>query len=169
MNETTEGEPTARRRRRAVWGWPIAGLAAGALLACAVIGTRMEVAQALDASPPAPYPTTKVFRGNQTAIGQTIAYPAGTPMVEAIVITVPPGVEYGWHTHGAPLFGYILEGELTVDYGSKGVRVFRAGEAMLEAVDWPHRPSNRGAVVTRVLAVNIGAEGGPLAVPAGGP
>ena len=69
-------------------------------------------------------------------------------MVNAIILTVPSGAEYDWHTHEAPVFGYILEGELTIDYGSKGVRVYRQGEAVLEAVDWPHRPSNRGTVVT---------------------
>jgi quercetin dioxygenase-like cupin family protein len=90
-------------------------------------------------------------------------------MVNSIILTVPPGAQYDWHTHKAPVFGYILEGELTIDYGSKGIRVYRAGDAVLEAVDWPHRPSNRGTVVTRVLAVNIGAEGIAFGDPADGP
>jgi quercetin dioxygenase-like cupin family protein len=123
------------------------------------------MAQALEA----PSPSLSIFSGNKTIIGQTIAYPGGTPMVNAIILTVPPGAQYDWHTHQAPVFGYILEGELTIDYGSKGVRVYKAGESVLEAVDWPHRPSNRGAVVTRVLAINIGAEGVAFGDPAAGP
>ena len=117
----------------------------------------------------APYPSSEVLLGNQTVIGQTIAYPSGTPMLNAIIVPLAPGGQSAWHTHQAPVFGFVLEGELTVDYGSKGVRVFRAGEALLEAIDWPHQASNRGTVSTRVLAVNMGTEGGAFAAPAAGP
>ncbi len=117
----------------------------------------------------APYPSSEVFLGNQTVIGQTIAYPVGTPMVNAVIVPLAPGGRSAWHIHRTPLFGFILEGELTVDYGSKGTRVYRQGEAVLEAIDWPHQASNRGSVLTRVLAVNIGVEGGAFAAPAAGP
>jgi len=40
-----------------------------------------------------------------------------------VEITLLPGQQTGWHTHPVPLFGYILEGELTVDYGTKGQRM----------------------------------------------
>src|SRR5690349_15800125 len=62
---------------------------------------------------------------SQTVAGERIAYPAGAPAkVTAAVITLPPGASTGWHTHGVPLFGYILDGELTVDYGVQGTRVY---------------------------------------------
>jgi quercetin dioxygenase-like cupin family protein len=90
-------------------------------------------------------------------------------MVNAIVVPLAPGGQSAWHIHQTPVFGFILEGELTIDYGSTGTRIYRAGEAMLEVIDWPHQASNRGTVLTRVPAVNIGVEGGAFAGPAAGP
>ena len=57
-------------------------------------------------------------------LDQPIAYPSGTPNITAAIVTIPPGGETGWHTHAVPLFAYILDGALTVDYGSKGTKVF---------------------------------------------
>ncbi len=63
------------------------------------------------------------------------------------------------HRHPAPLVAYILEGELTVDYGDRGRKVFRQGEAMVEAMEVPHRGMNLGTGPVRILAMYIGAEG----------
>ncbi len=62
----------------------------------------------------------------------------------------------------------ILEGELTVDYGDKGVHVYRAGDALLEAIAVAHDGRNTGTVPMRILAVFMGAEGLPTSVPAPG-
>jgi quercetin dioxygenase-like cupin family protein len=162
-------ETTAPPWRRAPVRSNFASFAGGFLLALvlAVAWTGLKPLSLKADS--APYPTSEVFLGNQTIIGQTIAYPAGVPMVHAVIVPLAPGGQSAWHVHQTPLFGFILEGELTVDYGSKGTRVYRAGEAVLEAIDWPHQASNRGSVQTRVLAVNIGIEGGAFAGPATGP
>jgi len=100
-----------------------------------------------------------LFSGSMTAIGQPLAYPAGEAVVTSQLVTLPPGTATGWHLHAVPLYGYILEGELIVDYGEKGTHVYRAGDSLLEAVDWPHNGHNRGSVPVRILAVYIGAEG----------
>ncbi len=70
-----------------------------------------------------------------------------------------PGEETGWHEHGVPMFGYILEGELTVDYGAEGTRVYRKGDAVIEAIDTAHNGRNTGSGVARILAVFMGADG----------
>jgi quercetin dioxygenase-like cupin family protein len=106
---------------------------------------------------------TPIFSGNTTVIDQTIAYPTGTPNVTAAIVTVPPGGETGWHLHEVPLFAYILEGEITLDYGTKGVKVVTAGNGMLEAVDWAHNGMNKSDKPLRILAVYMGAEGVPNA------
>ena len=162
-------DATMRQRRPSGRGWHFASFAAGFLLALALAAAWMGVGPAPLKADIAPYKSSDIFLGNQTIIGQTIAYPSGTPMVNAIIVPLAPGEKSAWHIHATPLFGFILEGELTVDYGSKGTHVYRAGEAVLEAIDWPHQASNRGTVLTRVLAVNIGTEGGPFAAPAAGP
>jgi len=35
---------------------------------------------------------------------------------------LPPGGRTVLHKHGVPLFAYVLEGEITVDYGDRGKR-----------------------------------------------
>ena len=56
----------------------------------------------------------------------------------------PPGKETGWHTHAVPLFAYVLKGEFSVDYGAKGVKVYKPGDSLLEAMNWPHNGTNKG-------------------------
>ena len=95
-----------------------------------------------------------------TIIGQPLAYSTETPAeISASIVTIPPGVAGGWHIHPAPFFGYMLEGELTVDYGSEGIRVYRQGDSLMEAIDWPHQGTNTGDGPARVLVVFMGAEG----------
>src|SRR4051812_30426718 len=62
----------------------------------------------------------------QTVLGQPVVYPTeGPAKVAAAVISMQPGEETGWHQHDVPMFGYVLEGEVTVDYGARGTRVYR--------------------------------------------
>jgi quercetin dioxygenase-like cupin family protein len=113
---------------------------------------------------------TQLLASGETVVGEAIAYPTGSPAkVTAAVLTLAPGASTGWHTHGIPTFGYILEGELTVDYGAKGVRVYRAGDALLEAIHIAHDGRNTGAGPMRILAVFMGADGLPTSAPAPGP
>lgn len=98
----------------------------------------------------------------QTVLGQPIAYPTQAPAhVAATVITMLPGEATGWHQHNVPMFGYILEGEITVDYGDKGTHVYRQGEALMEAIDAAHNGRNTGSGPARILAVFMGADGVP--------
>lgn len=101
---------------------------------------------------------TPILSGNQTVLDQTFTYPDGTAKVTAAIVTIPPGGQTGWHVHVVPLFAYILEGELTVDYGSKGTKVYTVGGGILEAMNWPHNGTNTGDVPMRLLAVYMGAE-----------
>jgi len=68
-----------------------------------------------------------------------------------------------------PLFAYILEGELTVDYGGKGERTYRAGDGFMEAMDERHDGRNSGQGSVKILAVVIGEQGVQGSVPASPP
>jgi len=135
---------------RARWGlWiPASMLAAVALfLAAAEHGAARDSVKGL-------------LSTGETTIGQPIAYPVKSPAkITSVVVTMLPGETTGWHAHDVPMFGYILEGEVTVDYGSKGTRVYRQGDAVMEATNWPHDGRNSGAIPARILAVFMGAEG----------
>jgi quercetin dioxygenase-like cupin family protein len=112
---------------------------------------------------------TPLLETGKTTIGQDIAYPTATPKVTGAIVVIGPGKETGWHTHAVPLFVYILQGQVSVDYGSKGVKVYKAGDSFLEAMNWPHNATNKTDKPVNILAVYIGAEGVVTAAPAAGP
>jgi quercetin dioxygenase-like cupin family protein len=139
--------------RRFVWPLGTALMGAALLVAVSERGARARDSVA------------SLLSTSQTIISQPIAYPTRTPAkVVSAIVTMLPGEETGWHQHDVPMFGYILEGEVTVDYGAKGTRVYRQGEAVMEAIDWPHNGRNTGNVPARILAVFMGAEGVPNTV-----
>jgi quercetin dioxygenase-like cupin family protein len=105
-----------------------------------------------------------------TVAGEPIRYPSDGPaLITAVEITFEPGQQTGWHTHPVPLFGYMLEGELTVDYGEKGQRVYRKGDALVEAMGTAHNGRNMTRSAAKILAVFIGREGLQGSVPASPP
>lgn len=127
-------------------------IAAGVLLSTAEHGVAREQVSAL-------------LSTGQTVLGQPLTYPTQAPAkVTSTIVTMQPGEETGWHQHDVPMFGYILEGEVTVDYGAKGSRVYKAGDALIEAIDWEHNGRNSGTGPARILAVFMGAEGVPNTV-----
>jgi quercetin dioxygenase-like cupin family protein len=123
------------------------------------------LARTATAIPPGPTVET-LFDTSETVLGQELAYPEGRARITAAVVTVPPGAVLAPHLHPVPLFGYVLQGELVVDYGSEGERVYQAGDALVEAIDWPHQGRNGGRGIVKILVVYAGAEGVPNSEPA---
>ena len=100
---------------------------------------------------------TPLLQSGTDVLGDPLVYPQGTPNVTAAIVTIPPGGTTGQHGHEVPLFAYILEGELTVDYGDKGTKTYRAGDSVLEAQNYPHTGTNTGTVPMKLLAVYFGS------------
>lgn len=110
----------------------------------------------------AAYPTQELLTTGATVVGEPIRYPtAGPAHITASIVTIAPGAPTAFHRHPVPMVAYMLQGELTVDYGDHGKRVYRAGDALVEAMDVRHRGMNLGTENVRLLAVYIGAEGTP--------
>lgn len=115
---------------------------------------------------PAEHVTTLLTTG-KTLLGQPLCYPADAPpKVTADIITIDAGAETGWHQHGVPLLAYMLEGELTVDYGPQGTHVYRKGDVIVEAIGVAHNGHNAGPGMVRMFAVFLGVEGKPDTVEA---
>lgn len=154
--ERMSGRPAASRP-----GWKpgfLAGAMTGAVMAAAA--ASLSSTDAADARQPARASVDTLLTTSKTVAGEAITYPVNAPAkITAAIITLPSGASTGWHTHGVPLFGYILEGELTVDYGVQGVRTYRAGDGFMEAEEAPHDGRNAGTGDARILAVYMGAEG----------
>ena len=108
---------------------------------------------------PQGYPAVPLLSTGTTILGETIRYPAGDAHVTAAIVTLGAGERTILHKHEVPLFAYILEGELTVDYGSYGTRIYRAGDSLIEAMGVAHFGHNTGAVPMRLLGVYMGATG----------
>jgi quercetin dioxygenase-like cupin family protein len=144
--------------------------------ACVALSLLSSSAAARDARPAAPpaaggseargYPALPLLSTTVTVVGETIRYPAtGPAQVTAAIVTLAPGARTVVHKHGVPMFAYILEGEITVDYGEKGKRTYRAGEALMEAMDVAHFGENTGAQLMRLIAVYMGAKGANDVIP----
>ncbi|WP_103224363.1 cupin domain-containing protein [Roseibium marinum] len=102
----------------------------------------------------------EVYSGDETIAGETVAFPKDNPSVKALVVTMEPGEVTEWHQHHAPLFAYILEGEITVTYEEIGKKVYREGDGLLEAMDVTHRGENTGDGPARILTVFLLGDGG---------
>jgi quercetin dioxygenase-like cupin family protein len=110
-------------------------------------------------------PSARLLSTGTTILGETLHYPTNGPAhVTAAIVTLAPGAKTILHKHGVPLFAYILEGELTVDYGDRGKRTYRQGDALMEAMDVAHFGADAGPAPVRILTVYIGAEGAPADV-----
>ena len=95
-----------------------------------------------------------------TNLGQPIEYPAQIPaQITAMIVTLAPGEETGQHRHPVPLYGQVLSGQVTIDYGEHGSKTYQAGEAFMEAVGTWHNGRNSGGEPLRILAIFMGAEG----------
>lgn len=127
-----------------------------------VTGCAMGLAAGLSvATAREPLPRfTPLMSTTRTVMDEPIVYPTATAAkLTGGIVTLQPGDETGWHTHGVPLTGIILEGELTVDYGPRGTRTYKQGDAIAEAIAVAHNGRNSGTGPMRLFAVFIGAEG----------
>jgi quercetin dioxygenase-like cupin family protein len=112
------------------------------------------------------YPAVPLLSTGENVVGEVLRYPTGGPAhVTASIVTLAPGERTIPHRHGVPLFAYILDGEITVDYGAHGRRSYRAGEAFMEAMAVTHFGVNTGREPVRLLAVYMGAKGSDDVIP----
>ena len=92
---------------------------------------------------------------NMTVIGQDIQYPSGSPQIISKIVTIPVGAETGDHIHEYPMFAYIMDGEVSVDYGEQGIKTYVKGESIVEAINYTHNGKNNGDKPTEILVVLI--------------
>ena len=112
------------------------------------------------------YPIVTLLKGNKTIMGEEFSYPSGEANVTAAVLTLAPGARTLTHTHGVPLFVYILEGEMDVDYGTKGKKTYKKGDSFMEAMSVAHYGMNNSKAPVKLLAVYMGGAGAKDMIPA---
>lgn len=90
------------------------------------------------------------------------AYPAGTPELTVLKITIPPHTQLPWHTHPMPNAGYVLSGDVTVEKKDNGQKqLITQGQVLPEMVGAAHRgvTGERGA---ELIVFYAGTPGMPL-------
>ncbi|MDI1343753.1 MAG: cupin domain-containing protein [Pseudolabrys sp.] len=127
------------------------------IAAFAALAIAPALAQSL--SPAPSYPAVPLLSTGTTIVGEKIRYPSGDAHVTASIVTLAPGARTIMHKHDVPLFAYILEGELTVDYGTHGKRTYTQGQSLMEAMAVPHFGVNTGDKTMRLIGVYMGADG----------
>lgn len=101
-----------------------------------------------------------LFRSDRDGLGQPLVYPGGAPAeLSGSIVTLEPGASTGWHRHAVPVAGYLLSGQLTVDYADGERRVFNAGDGIVEAMQVPHNGHNLGSETVRIVAFFAAAPG----------
>ena len=86
-----------------------------------------------------------------------------TDVVRVGQTRVAAGAVSSWHHHGKrTLFGYVLQGELTLEHGPSGARevCVRPGSFVRVAPGVVHRDVNRGQEETLIVSILVG-EGPP--------
>ncbi len=67
------------------------------------------------------------------------AYPAGSPEITVLKITIPAKCVLRWHEHPMPTAAYVLSGEITVEEQDGKQQRFVAGQVIPEPVNTVHR------------------------------
>ena len=94
----------------------------------------------------------------KTTLGQDFKYPAGQPLIKAFNIEIPVGKQTNLHKHLVPLYVYIVSGDLEVDYGSKGKKIYKPGASYVEAIDWCHVGKASCKAPVKVIGVYLGEQ-----------
>jgi quercetin dioxygenase-like cupin family protein len=86
------------------------------------------------------------------------------PGREAVMalVELPPGSTEGKHTHPAEVYGFVLEGTVTLEVEGQPTRTLNAGDVLTIAPGQVHEGSNRGTAPAKISAVFIAEKGKPL-------
>lgn len=129
------------------------------LLSCLLLLT-IGIAAAAEPATSQPAVTLKPLMKTTTSWdGTPLHYPAGQAEITAFELVLAPGAETGWHSHPAPAFGLVLDGEWTVTLKDGRSKTLRPGDPVAEVVDTLHNGRNTGTVPARLLVFFAGAVG----------
>jgi quercetin dioxygenase-like cupin family protein len=104
-----------------------------------------------------------ILKSDTNALGQKIVYPSvQNSEVTMLKITLPPGKTTGWHVHDYPVFAYVLQGTLTVEYENHTTMIFQENSSFAEVVHTTHRGTNKGDKDLILLAFYLGEKGKAL-------
>lgn len=90
------------------------------------------------------------------------SYPAGSPELTVLKITIPANTALPWHTHPMPNAAYILSGEIVLEKKETGEKkLLTQGQVLPEVVGQLHRGVTGNAPVV-LIVFYAGTKGMPL-------
>jgi quercetin dioxygenase-like cupin family protein len=140
----------------------IAGLVAAlAMVAAGCGGSSSDAASGSPAATSSQAGSSQLLDAQQlTVLDQQIAYPKKKPaQVTSSVTSLEPGQETGWRKNNTPMYSYVLDGTLTVEYDAGVTKEYPAGTAFMQAQGVYFNGMNKGDQPTHILVVSIGAKG----------
>ena len=81
------------------------------------------------------------------------------------LVELPPGSAEGKHTHPAEVFGFVLEGEVSLAIEGSPAATLKAGDVIHIAPGRIHEGKNNGSVSAKLAVVFIAEKGKPLTTP----
>lgn len=86
------------------------------------------------------------------------------PDREGVMATVelPPGSSEGKHTHPAEVFGFVLEGAMSLEIEGSPTAMLKAGDVFHVAPGKVHQGTNNGTATVKLAVVFIAEKGKPL-------
>lgn len=119
----------------------------------------MSAAQAEESYKPS-VKVKRILETTTTTSGDPIRYPVtDEPLVQSLIVEIPPGGETGWHSHPVPAYAYILGGTIEVASEGGDKRFFKAGDSFAEMVDHRHNGRVVGEETVRILMIVTGQKG----------
>jgi quercetin dioxygenase-like cupin family protein len=104
-----------------------------------------------------------LLKTDTTSIGQQIIYPDYTNSeVSILKVTIPSGKSTGWHKHIFPVFGYVIQGTLTVEIENRKAIQYTKGSSFSEVISSLHNGVNNGAEDVVLIAFFMGEKGKAL-------
>lgn len=95
-----------------------------------------------------------------TALDQPIDYPKKKQaQISSEIEVLEPGQESGWRKYRVPVYVYVMEGTISVEYDAGVVKDFPKGSSFLQAKGIWHNVSNKAEVRAETLSVLMGAKG----------
>jgi|ERR1035437_1247956 quercetin dioxygenase-like cupin family protein len=106
-----------------------------------------------------------ILKTDTTSIGQKIVYPIfANDEVTMAKVTIPPGKSTGWHKHVFPVFGYVLQGTLTVEIENRKSVQYPVNSSFSEVINTLHNGVNNGKEDVVLIAFFMGEKGKALSI-----
>ena len=109
--------------------------------------------------------TTELLRTSQSWDGASLpSFPNENAEIISMRYEFPPGKKLGWHHHDVINFGLVQQGELTIIDIHGNVKVFHAGEPLVEMVGTIHHGENNGTETVVLYMFYVAKQGTPISI-----